>query len=143
MPPPFAGGEDGGLVLIHLEVESNDRIAGFRRRFFGYLESRRRVTAAALAAAFGALAVVHSTYAVFTLILLGAYAAVRLAEWRGTAFALACSAVPTLGVLLWIKPLVDETLSHNPSKSALASGLVPVNLGPGDNFRHVPIVFGR
>jgi hypothetical protein len=34
--PPFTGGEQGGLVLIHLEVESQDRIAGFRRRFFDY-----------------------------------------------------------------------------------------------------------
>jgi len=36
VPPPFAGGEEGGLVLIHIEVESKDRIAAFRRRFFGY-----------------------------------------------------------------------------------------------------------
>ena len=40
--PPFAGGEHGGLVLIHLEVESNDRIAGFRRRFFNYYVDLRR-----------------------------------------------------------------------------------------------------
>ncbi len=40
--PPFPGGEHGGLVLIHLEVESNDRIAGFRRRFFDYYVDLRR-----------------------------------------------------------------------------------------------------
>jgi hypothetical protein len=42
VPPPLAGNEDGGLVLIHLEVESNDRIAGFRRRFFNYYCDLRR-----------------------------------------------------------------------------------------------------
>jgi hypothetical protein len=40
--PPFAGGAEGGLVLVHLEVESNDRIAGFRRRFFDYYVDLRR-----------------------------------------------------------------------------------------------------
>jgi hypothetical protein len=30
------------LVLIHIEVESNDRIAGFRRRFFEYYGDLRR-----------------------------------------------------------------------------------------------------
>jgi hypothetical protein len=42
VPPPFPGGEEGGLVLIHLEVESQDRIAGFRRRFFDYYCDLRR-----------------------------------------------------------------------------------------------------
>lgn len=42
VPPPFAGGADEGFVLIHLEVESQDRIAGFRRRFFDYYCDLRR-----------------------------------------------------------------------------------------------------
>ena len=42
VPPPCEGSEEGGLVLIHLEVESNDRIAGFRRRFFDYYCDLRR-----------------------------------------------------------------------------------------------------
>ena len=42
VPPPFPGSEQGGLVLIHLEIESNDRIAGFRRRFFEYYVELRR-----------------------------------------------------------------------------------------------------
>ncbi len=40
--PPFPGGEQGGLVVIHLEVESNDRIIAFRRRFFEYYGDLRR-----------------------------------------------------------------------------------------------------
>src|SRR5438067_469618 len=40
--PPFPDGPAEGFVLIHLEVESNDRIAGFRRRFFDYYCDLRR-----------------------------------------------------------------------------------------------------
>ncbi len=40
--PPFSGSEESGLILIHLEIESNDRIAGFRRRFFEYYVELRR-----------------------------------------------------------------------------------------------------
>jgi hypothetical protein len=42
VPPPFEGGAEGGLVLVHIEIESNDRIAGFRRRFFEYYTDLRR-----------------------------------------------------------------------------------------------------
>src|SRR5262249_31112402 len=42
VPPPAEGGDESGLVLIHIEVESNDRIAGFRRRFFEYYGDLRR-----------------------------------------------------------------------------------------------------
>ena len=42
VPPPFDGGAEEGFVLLHLEVESNDRIAGFRRRFFDYYCDLRR-----------------------------------------------------------------------------------------------------
>jgi hypothetical protein len=39
---PFPEGAAEGFVLIHLEVESNDRIARFRRRFFEYYCDLRR-----------------------------------------------------------------------------------------------------
>ena len=57
--------------------------------FFLWIGSRRRADLAALAAAFGALALVHPTYALFALLPLGGYALVRLAEWRRTGLALA------------------------------------------------------
>ncbi len=76
---------------------------------------------AALAAIFGALVLTHPTYAVFLLIPLAGYAAVRAVEWREWAPALAAAVVPTGLALLWLKPIVDETLSHNP--------------GPGERLR--------
>jgi hypothetical protein len=39
---PFPDDEEEGFVLIHLEVESKDRIAPFRRRFFEYYCDLRR-----------------------------------------------------------------------------------------------------
>lgn len=91
--------------------------------FFLFLETRSWVLAAAVAGAFGELTLVHATYAVFALIPLGAFAVVRLRDWRTFGPALAAAAVPALGALLWLRPLVDESLGHNPTSAALAAGL--------------------
>jgi hypothetical protein len=72
---------------------------------------------AALAAIFGALALTHPTYALFLLIPFAGYAAVRAVEWRTWAPALAAALVPTGLVLLWLKPIVDETVSHDPGRA--------------------------
>src|SRR5438045_266961 len=91
--------------------------------FFWYLETRSWVLAVAVAAAFGELTLVHATYAVFALIPLGAFAAVRIMEWRALSAALAAAVLPTLGALLWLRPLANESLGHNPTPAALAAGL--------------------
>ncbi|HZO97810.1 MAG TPA: hypothetical protein VFB42_10605 [Gaiellaceae bacterium] len=91
--------------------------------FFALVRTRSPALAAAVAAVFGELTLVHVTYAVFALIPLGAYALVRAAEWRPSAAALAAAALPALAVLAWLRPLADETLSRNPSAQALAAGL--------------------
>ncbi len=72
---------------------------------------------AALAAVFGALALTHPTYALFLLIPFAGYAAVRAVEWRTWGPALAAALVPTGLVLLWLKPIVDETVSHDPGRA--------------------------
>src|SRR4029077_14525641 len=90
--------------------------------FFGYVESRTWGLALALAAAFGELTLIHATYAVFLLIPLAAYAVVRLGEWRRSAVALGAACLPTLAALLWLRPLVDESLGHNPTPEALHAG---------------------
>src|SRR5438045_7781465 len=91
--------------------------------FFWYLETRSWVLAIAVAAAFGELTLVHATYAVFALIPLGAFVLVRIGEWRAAAPALGAAAVPALGALLWLRPLANESLGHNPTPAALAAGL--------------------
>ncbi|MGN6797389.1 MAG: hypothetical protein ACTHKS_04520, partial [Gaiellaceae bacterium] len=99
---------------------------------------RRRYVETALA--FGALALVHSTYALFLLIPL---LVLVVWEWRSYLAA----AVPVGVVLLWLRPLVAETRSQNPSPVERARALKLygdqlVVSGP-HHFRLAPEVFGR
>jgi len=64
----------------------------------------------ATVAIFGALALVHPTYAVFLLLPLLALARW---EWRG----LVAAAVPLGLAYLWLRPLLHETNTHNPNAS--------------------------
>jgi hypothetical protein len=90
---------------------------------FFWLQNHHWGTLAAVAAIFGALTLVHPTYALFLLVPLVAAALLRPAEWRGWGLALGAAIVPTGLVVLWLKPIADETLSRNPTGSALANGL--------------------
>src|SRR5207237_8740281 len=145
----FAAAHGGSFTSLALPATSAKQlfVPASIALFFGYLESRRAAVAASLAVAFGGLALVHATYAVFALIPLAAYAVVRLGEWAASATALLAGAVPTGLVLLWIRPLVDETRSHNPSDQALASGLVhyerDLQIWSTHHFRVMPALVGR
>jgi hypothetical protein len=76
-----------------------------------------------IAVVFGALSLVHPTYTLFALIPLAGYALVRLGEWRRSLGALAAAAAPAGLAYLWLRPLVDETVSHNPGPAELARAL--------------------
>ena len=89
---------------------------------------------------FGALALVHSSYALFMLVPL---VVVAYREWR----AYLAAAVPVVAVLLWLRPLVNETRAHNPSDAERLRGLQQyadqlVISGP-HHFRLAPEVLGR
>jgi hypothetical protein len=60
------------------------------------------------------LALVHPTYALYVLIVLGGYLVARIAfageEVREAAFSVAAVAVPAVAVALWLKPLADESV---------------------------------
>lgn len=99
---------------------------------------RRRY--AATAVVFAALALVHSTYALFLLVPL---VVLVVREWRSYLAAV----IPVGAVLLWLRPLVAETRSHNPgpgerarSIAQYADQLVVTNT---HHFRLAPEVFGR
>ena len=95
---------------------------------------------AAVAAIFGALALTHPTYGVFLLVPL---LAVLFWYWRTWLVA----AVPVGLVLLWLRPLVDETVSHNPSAGEQARGVVQYGsqlvVTNDHHFRLAAEVFGR
>jgi hypothetical protein len=115
----FAAGHGGSYVSLALPATSSRQLfvpAAFAL-FFTFAESGRRADLVALGAGFGALALIHPTYALFALLPLGAYAVVRAPEWRRSAAALAAAIVPAGLTVVWLKPIVDETLSHNPKES--------------------------
>ena len=145
----FAAGHGGSYASLALPATASRQliVPAAYALFFGFVQSRRWPLAAALAASFGALALIHAPYALFALIPLGAYAVVRLAEWRSSAIALAAAGLPTLLVALWLRPLVDETRSHNPDAKALASGLAQyadeLRIWSVHHYRILPGLVGR
>jgi hypothetical protein len=145
----FAAGHGGAFSSLALPATSARLVLvpAAYALFFEYLESRRWALAAAVAAAFGELALVHAPYALFALIPLGAFALVRFADRRGSAVALAAACVPTLGVALWLRPLVDETRSHNPGPASLAASLAhyadELQIWSTHHYRILPALVGR
>ena len=102
---------------------------------------------AALAAVFGALALAHPTYALFLLVPLAAFALLRAREWRTYAPLLGAALVPTALVLLWLRPIVDETVSHDPGPGERLRGLQHYGdqlvVRDEHHFRLAAEVFGR
>jgi hypothetical protein len=121
----FAAGHGGSYVSLALPATSSRQILvpAVIALFFIYAESARIPDLAALSVGFGALALVHPTYAVFALIPLVAYSLVMWREWRRSALALAAGLVPVGLTVLWLRPLVNETLSVNPSPALQATTL--------------------
>jgi hypothetical protein len=90
--------------------------------FFRFVRTPSRALAATLAVVAAVLSFVHPTYALFLAVVLGGYALARLLfvrELRVNAVALAAYGVPMALVFLWLKPIVDETVSRN----AVAQGI--------------------
>src|SRR3954451_18231175 len=105
-----------------------------------FFAARNRAGLATLFAIFGAISLSHPTYAIFLLIPL--IVLVRW-EWRNWLVA----AAPVALVLLWLRPIVAETISHTPGDGELRRGLIQyqdqlVINGP-HSFRIAPEVFGR
>ena len=115
----FAAGHGGSYTSLALPATAARQLLlpAVIALFFVFANGGRLADVAALAVGFGALALVHPTYALFALIPLAAYAVLRPSEWRRSAAALAAAVVPSALTVLWLKPLVDETLSHNPSEA--------------------------
>jgi hypothetical protein len=121
----FAAGHGGSWTSLALPATGSKQmlVPAAVALFFWFLETRSWALAAAVALAFGELTLVHATYALFALIPLGAFAVLRWTEWRTSAAALLAAAGPALAVLLWLRPLANESLGRNPSPAALAAGL--------------------
>ncbi|HEY7398294.1 MAG TPA: hypothetical protein VH538_08330, partial [Gaiellaceae bacterium] len=102
---------------------------------------------AELAIVFGALALVHPTYALFVLIPLAAYAVLRPRTWREWLPALTAAVVPVGLALLWLRPIVEETVSHDPraveQARALRQYADQLVVTSDHHYRVAPELFGR
>ena len=100
-----------------------------------------------LGAVFGALALVHPTYALFMLVPLAACVLFQPRTWRSSVPAFAAALVPLGLALLWLRPIVDETVSHDPSATERARALVQYGdqlvVTNQHHYRLAPEVFGR
>ncbi|HUZ81984.1 MAG TPA: hypothetical protein VMU73_07035, partial [Gaiellaceae bacterium] len=135
----FAPGHGGSFAVLSLPATvSRQLMVPAAIALFFVARSWRGY--AAVAAIFGALTLTHPTYGVFLLVPL-----LAVAFWHWRAWLVA--AVPIGLVLLWLKPLVDETLSHDPGAAERARGLAHygsqlVVSGP-HHFRLAASVLGR
>ena len=122
----FAPGHGGSYASLALPPTAARQllVPAFYALFFGFVRSGRRAELAASGVLFGALSLIHSTYALFALIPLAAYVLLRLGEWRRSAAALAAAALPALAVYLWLRPLIDETHTHNPGAASECDSLL-------------------
>jgi hypothetical protein len=121
----FAAGHGGSWVDLALPPTASRQILlpAVIALFFGYAAAGRLVDLLALSALLGELTLVHSSYGLFLALPLGAYAVVHWRAWRRSLVALVVGFVPVGLVLLWLRPLVDETISHNPTAKTVTSSV--------------------
>ena len=102
---------------------------------------------AELVAIFGALALVHPTYALFVLVPLAGCALLQPRAWREWAPTFTAAVVPIGLALLWLRPIVDETVSHDPTARerarALAQYADQLAVTNQHHYRLAAEVFGR
>ena len=102
---------------------------------------------AELVVVFGALALVHPTYALFVRVPLAGFALLQPRAWREWAPTFTAAVLPVGLALLWLRPIVDETVSHDPSAAERARALVQyadqLVVTNHHHYRLAPEVFGR
>ena len=125
----LAGGHGGSYVHLALPATAARQllVPVVIALFFWFVRHPTRAGGATLAAGGLGLALVHPTYAVYTLIPLAGYVAARALLVRGEVgrgvAGLVALLVPAAAVSLWLLPIVRETTSHNPSDAELAQSL--------------------
>ena len=122
----FAPGYGGAYTSLELPgtVARQLLVPAALTLFFLFVRAPSWPLALTLAAAGMDLAFVHPTYALFLVIPLVGYAAVRARrDVRRNVAALAAYGVPVLLVFAWLEPIVAETRSHNPGAAERRSQL--------------------
>ena len=119
---PGHGGADSSLALP-ASASRALLLPALLALVFAYIREPSAVLLASVAAASGAMTLVHPSYSVLLAVGLAGFFVVRaLVDRHDLAYiaaALAALAVPVGLVAVWLLPIVRETVSHNPSRGEL------------------------
>jgi hypothetical protein len=118
---------------------------------FLLIRERRWLFAIPVSAASLAIALAHPTYALFLLVPLTGFAIVRVIWTRRDvvplASGLAAVGIPTAAVLLWLRPIVEDTAGHTPREEEVRRALEryarELDVGSLESYSLAPEVFGR
>ncbi len=119
--------------------------------FFAAVEATSWRALAALASVSLAIVLVHPTYALFLALpllgFLGARWLLARRDLRAGAVTLGALLVPTGAALLWLRPIVNETVSHDPGPVEKARAIAhygeQLDVWSPDRYRLAPEVLGR
>jgi hypothetical protein len=149
----MAPGNGGAYTSLALPASSARHllVPAVVAAFFVFAEDPGVRAGATVVAASLALSFIHPTYVVFVVLPLAGYVVARAVLARGEVVrgiaAMACVAVPAVGVALWLAPIVDDTASHNPSAAERARGLAhypgQVDVISAGRIRLAPEMLGR
>jgi hypothetical protein len=139
----LASGSGGALRLLALPATAGGRallVPAALAVVFTYLHEPTRARLAFVAGAGLALAVVHPTYSLFLLLVLGGFAIVRAliepSELRALLLAGAAFAVGAAAFLAWLFPVVQDTASFTPSAEQVQEKAHGIAQYPGQFVVH-------
>jgi hypothetical protein len=149
----LAAGSGGSYTALALPATAGRQlfVPAVIALFFAYVAKRTHGGLATIAAAAGALALIHPTYALFVLIPLAGFVVARALLARrevleGLTGVLAV-VVPSAAVALWLRPLARETVSVTPSAEELDRALRhykgQLDVFSDGSYRLAPELLGR
>ena len=134
----LASGSGGALRLIGLPATAGGRqllVPAAVALVFAYLRTPSRSGLALVGASGLVLAVVHPTYALFALLVLGAFAVVRAlvvrADLRPLALAGVAFGAGAVAFLVWLLPVARDTASVTPTVQVASGGRHGLDKYPG------------
>jgi hypothetical protein len=149
----LAPGHGGSLVSLALAANASRMLVfpALLALVFAYVRAPSWPGLASVAAAGGALTLIHPPHAALVVIVLAGFLVARVLLARGDAgriaVALAAVVVPAAAVAAWLLPIVRETVAHNPGAGelhrAFANYRNELDVYGLHHYRLKPELFGR
>ncbi len=136
----LAPGHGGSFVSLALAANASRMLVlpALLALVFMYVREPSWQLLGSVAAAAGAMTLIHPPHSVLVLIVLGGFLVVRALMARqdvgAIAAAIAAVAIPTAAVGVWLLPIVRDTVAHNPGAAEVHRAFA--------NYRHELDVFG-